>query len=343
MKISNFSSVKEGKAAVKVPRAKVVSKKLEVFYNPVMRLNRDISIELCKVLAKDWVFADIVAASGIRSIRFIKELKANQVKQININDYDKNAVRNIRENLKLNKISKKVKVFNEDASLFLEENKIYYDYIDIDPFGSPNPFLDESAKHIKIHGILAVTATDTAALCGTAVEACKRKYWALPRLDENMKEWALRILARKVQLVGAQYEKALIPVLSHATEHYVRIYFKCERKVQEMLSLHNAHNSIGPLWLGQLQESNIIKKMHSENKDTERLLRILEDEGKISTIGVYDVHKYSKQLKISAPKTEDIIKKIRKAGHKACVSHITQVGIRSTIEEKEFIKILKEL
>ncbi len=103
MKISKnaWTTIKEGKAIIKVPTAKIVSKELEVFYNPVMRLNRDISIELCKTLAKNWHFADIVAASGIRSIRFLKELKTSQIKEICINDYDENAVKNIKENLKL--------------------------------------------------------------------------------------------------------------------------------------------------------------------------------------------------------------------------------------------------
>ena len=346
MKISKnaWTTIKEGKAIIKVPTAKIVSKELEVFYNPVMRLNRDISVELCKVLAKNWHFADIVAASGIRSIRFAKELKQSQIAKIYINDYDKTAIKNVKENLKLNKLSqKKIELHNEDASIFLLTNKKFYDYIDIDPFGSPNPFLDASVKHIKNNGILAVTATDTAALCGTAVEACIRKYWATPRLDENMKEWALRILARKVQLVGAQYEKALIPILSHATEHYVRIYFKCQRNVQEMLKQHDTKNGIGPMWLGQLQQTDILKQMKSDEKDTEKLLRMLENESKINAIGIYDVHKYTKQLKMSAPSTDNIIKKIKQQGHQACISHIAQVGIRSTISENEFVKILKEL
>ena len=38
----------------------------------------------------------------------------------------------------------------------------YFDYIDIDPFGSPNPFLAAAIGRITRNGIVAVTATDTA-------------------------------------------------------------------------------------------------------------------------------------------------------------------------------------
>ena len=37
-----------------------------------------------------------------------------------------------------------------------------FDYIDLDPFGSPNIFLDSAVKRLGRNGILAVTATDTA-------------------------------------------------------------------------------------------------------------------------------------------------------------------------------------
>ena len=75
-----YVSIEEGKAKVRVPKpAKVVSKEMPVFYNPVMKLNRDISVLLLNAIDKKGLrIADILAASGIRSIRFIKELKITQ-------------------------------------------------------------------------------------------------------------------------------------------------------------------------------------------------------------------------------------------------------------------------
>ena len=172
-----YETVKEGEAVINIKKTNKISKDMEVFYNPVMKLNRDVTILLLKQFPAMKI-CDPLAASGIRSIRFAKELK---YKSININDLSKKSVNSIKKNLKLNKIkSKKIKVTNEDANLFLLNSK-GFDYIDIDPFGTSNFYLDAAIKRISRKGILAVTNTDTAALTGTYPKACIRKYWALPK------------------------------------------------------------------------------------------------------------------------------------------------------------------
>jgi len=39
-----MKKIKEGKAVIKVPKVEKVSKEMEVFYNPIMKFNRDIVI-----------------------------------------------------------------------------------------------------------------------------------------------------------------------------------------------------------------------------------------------------------------------------------------------------------
>jgi tRNA (guanine26-N2/guanine27-N2)-dimethyltransferase len=145
-------------------------------------------------------------------------------KYIYLNDYDKTAVKNIQKNIKLNKVDKNnIHISNKDANLFLLESK-GFDYIDLDPFGSPNPFLDSSIQRMSRNGILAVTATDTAALTGTYPSTTRWKYWATNYLCPEKHELALRILIRKIQLIGTQYERALIPLFSYTKEHYYSNY-----------------------------------------------------------------------------------------------------------------------
>src|SRR5262249_54415153 len=154
----------------------------------------------------------------------------------------------------------------------LLENKMF-DYVDIDPFGSPVPFLDAAVRSLKTEGILAVTATDTAALCGTSVKACRRKYWSEPLRTAIMKEVAVRILIRRVQLIAASYETCFEPVLSYAHEHYMRVFLRRTKggsgRVDDMLKKHSStswsrelqavsHKSeagteFGPLWVGPIQ------------------------------------------------------------------------------------------
>ena len=162
----------------------------------------------------------------------------------------------------MNKINSKVRVFNEDANLFLLNSK-GFDYIDIDPFGTPNPYLDSACKRISREGILAVTATDTSALCGTYKDACQRKYWADSKNDCLMHETGLRILIRKVQLVAAQYDKALVPIFSYSKDHYMRVFFrssKMKNKIDEILKQHKMMGDFGPIWAGKLWDSKLAKK-----------------------------------------------------------------------------------
>src|SRR3989338_8252883 len=174
--------ITEGKAKVEVFHAKKISKDLPVFYNPVMRLNRDVTILLLFASGKrNMRVADILAGSGVRSVRFLKELGKGAVESMCINDGGKEAITQIKRNLALNGLGKdrRIKVENKDANIVLLESS-GFDYIEIDPFGSPVPFLDAACKRISGDGILAITATDTAPLCGTYPKTCKRRYWSTP-------------------------------------------------------------------------------------------------------------------------------------------------------------------
>ena len=343
-----MEAITEGKAIIKATKPKVVSKQMEVFYNPVMELNRSLSVLLLKSIPESKLrIALPLAASGIRGIRLIKELPASKINEISFNDYGIKFKQNLEKNLKLNKIklNKKIKVHNQDANLFLLESS-GFDYIDIDPFGPPILFLDSAVKRIARNGILAVTATDTAALCGTYADACKRKYWAVPLRNDIMHEFGLRILIRRVQLIGAQYEKALIPILSYSREHYMRAFFRCikgKKEVDKIVAQHHLYESAGPVWTGQLEDNAVLTKLFSNADDDKmkKFLKTLKDESKISTIGFYDIHSLCKKLKVAIPKKPCLIKKIRKHGFKASETHFSPVGIRSDIAEKELIKILK--
>ena len=155
-----------------------VNAKMEVFYNPVMVSNRNISILfLNSIVNKNLKIALPLAGSGIRGLRFLKELKKGKIKQLDVNDHKENFETVFKTNMDLSKVkpTKKVNIYHKDASLFLLQQD-GYDYIDLDPFGSPNPFIASTVARISRGGVIAVTATDTAALTGTYPKVTKRKY-----------------------------------------------------------------------------------------------------------------------------------------------------------------------
>ena len=91
------------------------TRKQEVFYNPVMKFNRDISILILNSIKKNHLqIALPLAGSGIRGLRFLKELKKDKIQEISFNDLKPNFSEVMKENLKLNKIknpNKKIKIF----------------------------------------------------------------------------------------------------------------------------------------------------------------------------------------------------------------------------------------
>jgi len=344
--MNSFEQITEGKASVFTPKEKKISKKLPVFYNPAMKLNRDISILLLNsVKNKNIQIAMPLAGTGVRAVRFLLELKKGKIKNININDYSESAVKIINQNLKLNKIkkSKNIIITKKDANMFILESS-GFDYIDIDPFGSPNYFLDSAVKRLSRGGIIAVTATDTSALAGSYPSACKRKYWATPLKDELKHEAGIRILIRKVQFIGAQFDKALTPIYSYSDLHYMRVFFSCEKgkhKVDKLLKQHGTLKEAGPMWLGQLWDKKLASLITKQSK--EKMINIIASESKIPAVGFYDLHAISKRLKINKiPKTENIMKNIKKRKHKVSLTHFSPTGIRSDISEKEIIKIIKQ-
>lgn len=326
--------IEEGKARVKVFEGKI-SAKLPVFYNPVMKLNRDITVYLLNSVEKKHMKILLpLAGTGVRGIRLLKELDKGRIKELVMNDLNPRCLKVIRHNLKLNDV--KAEVHNEEANRFMLNSK-GADYIDIDPFGSPNNFLDAAIKSISREGILAVTATDTAALCGTARKACLRKYWAEPLRNELMHEIGLRILIRKVQMIGAQYDKALIPIFSYAKEHYMRVFFavnKGKEKVNSLLKKHLMFGNAGPLWSGPLWDKRLAAKMA---KRDEKILKIIGDEAKIDSIGFFHMHKMVRGRKVARlPKKDELMKEIRKAGFRAAETHFSPEAIKTDMPEEDF-------
>jgi tRNA (guanine26-N2/guanine27-N2)-dimethyltransferase len=355
------TQIQEGQIKVIVPKGYKLDSKMPVFYNPVQVLNRDISVLLLNSFErkseKPLHILDLLSASGIRGLRLKKEV-ANV--DVTVNDYSKEAVKLIKKNAKLNKL--KINIKNKPANVLLTELNIF-DYIDIDPFGTPVPFLDATIKRLSPYSILGVTATDTSALCGAARKACLRKYGSKPLRNEFMHETAVRILIKKCQEVAAQFDVALIPIFVHSSNHYVRVYLQkrnsakkadeilkqhgyilycskcCYRKTstdllkekQNCLKCKSKLETAGKIWLGELWDKKLVKNMikQAENgiyaKQTLKLLEQISKEMKINTVGFYDLHTLAKKNKWSqVPKMETYLNKIKGAR-----THFRLTGIRT--------------
>lgn len=379
-----IKTVEEGLTKIQFPEFDKISSDAPVFYNPHMELNRDISILALQTFQKqedrNINICDLFGGSGIRGVRYKNEIDG--VGHVFINDISETANEYERHNVELNNL-KDIEIFQHDASMFLRMHRGEFDVIDIDPFGTPSPFLDSAGYCSRRNSLLCVTATDTSALCGTYKEPCVRKYNAKPYKSEYCHETGIRILAGFVALTLAKYSKSIEVKLSHSTEHYMRLYMevkKGSKKSDECLKnigyishckhcLYREENKglatstpnicpecgekliqAGPLWLGEIQNEEFISKMiaESENKklNTKKdVLKLLESCSieAKSPATFYDVHKICKILKISAPKLDLVFGNLEKEGFEAVKTHFNPLGIKTNAPLKKIKEIIKTL
>ncbi|HLP79775.1 MAG TPA: hypothetical protein VK158_04025 [Acidobacteriota bacterium] len=350
-----------------------ISRKQTVFYNQKMKHNRDISVAILssfKGFANRSVHIALpLEASGVRGIRILKESAPIAKKEfiLSMNDHNPKAIEFMQKLVTQNGVNATITQLDSDA-FFLQAKG--FDYIDIDPFGTPNPFLDMAIKRLSRNAILAVTATDTATLCGAYPQVCVREYWANSIHCSWMHEIGLRILIAKIQKIGAQYDRALTPILSYNKDHYMRVYFSCKKskeastaviqthkpgwmdeKTQEWsLQPHAGWTQFGPIFCGPLYDFSSIDKekfveslKQSDAYDAwaQTLLDELDVDSKV--IGYYNIPwlcKVSKNKK--QPSIPTFVQQLSKKYPTARTIQQKQC-IKSTIPFQDLIKILKEM
>ncbi|OYT62520.1 MAG: tRNA (guanine(10)-N(2))-dimethyltransferase [Thermofilum sp. ex4484_15] len=201
-----------------------------VFYNPRAEAVRDIDVLLLQCFARrnlgEFELVDALSATGVRGLRYVAEVRGANLAYLN--DINKNAVELMTKNAEINGLCGKVRITNLDADeLFLFIRKVVgkMDVVDIDPYGSPSPFLHSALRTIKDGGLLCVTATDLAVLCGVYPFKCLRRYSSLTFKSSFSHEIALRIVIGYVVRVAASYDLVTLPLLSYFLNLYLRIYF----------------------------------------------------------------------------------------------------------------------
>ena len=350
-----------------------------VFYNPLAKFSRDVGIafvtEISKLMKRKLKICEPLAATGVRAVRYY--LESNSIEKMTVNDIEYEAYNNILKNLEINNIKDVAEVFCKDANLLLNEKAkkgSRFDFIDIDPYGTPMPFIQSATRALAHKGYLAITATDTAALCGVATKACIRKYMSTPLRNEFMHEIGLRILIGASIRNAAINEVALEPVVAHSTMNYMRAYFRyyvSSSKTDEILEKNGyllycfnclwrdfhfglkpdfskycplCNNKIeiaGPLWLGKIIDKEIVKGMINFGiREVSELCSILIEEDELPPF-YYNLDAISSKLKVSSPKISSVIEKLKSLGFKASRTHFSTKGIKTNATIKEIINLIR--
>lgn len=343
--------VKEGRVAIETG---------EVFYNPRMEMNRDITVACLEALPEVTTYVDVMAASGVRGIRVKKEVSRGI--EVTANDWDGPACELIARNARANGVD--LHISNCGANTYLAAHQ--FDFVDIDPFGTPSPYVNSVCWAAK--RAMGITATDTAPLCGAHLKSGIRTYAAYPLKTEYYAEMGLRILLGKVAREEAKYDRAIRPLLCHTTEHYIRLYlgvaygraeadammkdigyivhcFKCKNRYErrglavlapETCPVCGAGVKIGgPLWLGATKDRAFVEKVidvlgsgaFNRKERAVRMLRLVRDE--LDTPTFYDQHILCRDLKATPTDIGTLLDDLRGQGYAASRTHYMGVGFKT--------------
>ncbi|KAF8892558.1 tRNA methyltransferase [Infundibulicybe gibba] len=241
----------------------------EAFLNPVQEFNRDTSVACIRVWSEElnknkearwsqtrerrakknqkrlkgmtykshnFVLLEALSATGLRSIRYAKEIPL--VKYVIANDLSTAAIAAMRRNIEINGFgesspaSGKIRINEGDACTLMyshreERNRV--DVVDLDPYGTAAPFIDAAVQCINDEGLLCVTCTDLSVLATTNYpEKCFSNYGGVPVKAEYCHEaaCALRLVLHSISTSASRYGRYIEPLLSLSIDFYVRLFIR---------------------------------------------------------------------------------------------------------------------
>mmetsp|Transcript_13549 Transcript_13549/g.50424 ORF Transcript_13549/g.50424 Transcript_13549/m.50424 type:complete len:310 (-) Transcript_13549:7-936(-) len=173
---------------------------------------------------------DALAASGLRSIRYAKEIVG--IREIVVNDLSSSAVELAKTNVGYNGLPHDlVKVQQGDAMDVMyqarREGAEKFDVIDLDPYGTAAPFLDAAVQAVSNGGLLCVTCTDLRSLIGIEYGSTYGRYRGMPsRSSKYVHEMAVRLVLQAIDDSAARYRRGMEPLLSVVPAFYLRVFVR---------------------------------------------------------------------------------------------------------------------
>jgi len=353
--------VHEGGVDLEVPEQPEEGAGDAVFFNPVQELNRDLTVAALRAYRernpRADTYCDATTATGVRGVR-----AAADGWTVTCCDVDPDATALAAENLALNGLDGET--VTRDANAVLHERA--FDVVDVDPFGTPIPFADAAVRGAG--ELLCVTATDLAPLCGAHFNSGVRSYSAVPRNTEYHGEMGVRVLLSALARTAARYDVAVDPLLTHASDHYVRTYLGLDRGAQVADAAldrlgHTYHcpdclwratergltadppsgcgncgeavQTAGPVWLGRTVDDDFLDTTAAAVPDAFGTAEEARDllgtlAGELGTPTHYDQHRLCKLWGRPATAMDEFLGHLRAAGHDASRTHYGGTTFKTT-------------
>ena len=367
----------EGKTTLLVPQASITADPpptSPVFFNPAASLNRDITVALTAADGGE-TFCDSTAGVGARGLRVAREDPG--VASVTLVDFNAEALRAARRAAALNRVAERCTFEPSETNAFLATRfgrDKRFDYVDVDPFGTPARHIQGALAATSDGGVLSLTATDTAVLCGVHEGTCKRRYGGTPLNNHFHHETGIRLLFGAVARLGAMVDIGASPVAAHSTRHYLRVFVRvragasradaalkgmgyvtwCSRcgETQRSASPEAGCPSCGkrarvagPLWAGDVTEEVTVRS-------AARKAREMGMAGAAETLGSLDgvdgfppwsfsLERVCSSLKVASAPEDRIYRALVDAGHRVARTPFEKKGLKTDAGYAEVVRAVR--
>jgi tRNA (guanine26-N2/guanine27-N2)-dimethyltransferase len=376
--LPRLAVTREGSTDLYVPAESLGAKEPKTypaFFNPAARVNRDVSVAVARATGPA-TFLDALAGTGARGVRVANE--ASESVAVTLVEFNEASAAIARKNAKRNHVEERCRVVREESNAYLHSRfgrLERFDAVDVDPFGTPAPYVQGALSATSDGGIVSITATDAATLCGVYPSVAYRRYGAHVPKSEFAHEAAVRVLTGFCARVGGVVDAGIEPVAAHTTLHYLRVYLRvvrgaaksdrCLKEVGYVLTCGACHENsvsagcasscprcgskakpIGPMWTGGLVDGEVIGKAA---KHCSRLgwrgavgaLEALEGCDGFPPFG-YSMEEITSREKLSSVRFQKILDSLRASGRAAMRQPFGSSGLKTTASYQEVLAAVRE-
>ena len=309
-----------------------------------MAIDRDLGVAVVRALRelgegmhRGW---EMTAATGVRGLRLARE--AGPFDEFVLTETQEDAFRLLEQNATGVRGARAVR---HDAREVLGPDG--FDYVDLDPYGAPVPFVPSALAAVRPGGLLAVTATDMMVLAGAQPRTCRERYRANPVRGRLGPEGGLRILLAYLAAEAHHRHRSLRPRLGFVGDHHVRAFISLLAEAPDPDPVREIDPAVwegprlvtggpfGPMWIGPLFDPELVRRL-SVPPTAERsgvlasLLDRFREEAPVDVPFYYEANSLARDIRLAQPPpVAPLLEAIRGAGFRAGRTHVRPGAFRT--------------
>ena len=375
--LPKLALTREGSTELFVPAESLRAKDpktFPAFFNPAARVNRDVSVAVARA-TKPGTFLDALAGTGARGVRIAKE--ASDGVEVTLVEFNLTSLAIARKNAKRNGVDSRCEMVHEESNAYLHSRfgrLERFDAVDVDPFGTPAPYIQGALTAADDGALVSITATDTATLCGVYPTVALRRYGARVVKSEFAHEAAIRVLLGFCARFGGVVDTGIEPVAAHSTLHYLRVYLRVARGagksdrslkgvgyVASCVACHEdavtpeytpacpacggKARCIGPQWVGKLVDEKVVAEAEEHCsrmgwRGAAEAMAALDGVDRFPPFG-YSLEAITSREKVSSVRFQRVVELLRSSGWSAIRQPFGSSGLKTDAPYREVLAAVR--